>query len=221
LAKRVSKKQNQALIARERGLNVTDQQIAQFRADRRDTLIVEAFLNGKVKVDDVAQWTDIDKATVQDRLLDPVRASWIAKQMDALVGTRLGMVTGALFSRAVASGDPSASRLLYEQYGKLRSKDDAVKKSLNINMNVDYTQFTLEQLEKMAKMEARKLGLTLNDSKTARETVEAEFTPSDIVPRPTDSGTEQEAASGRGDGGKPDSGRPPEHGGTVEATDAD
>lgn len=171
---RVSKRQNQALIARERGLNVTDQQVAQFKADCRDYLIVEAFLHGKVKIDDITEWTEIGKATVRDRLLCPVRAAWISKQLDVLVPTRLGMVMGALFTRAVTSGDPSASRLLLEQYGKLRT-NDVVKRNLNLNVNVDYTQFSIEQLKKMAEQEARAAGLTLNDAKSAREVMEAEF----------------------------------------------
>ena len=102
----------------------------------------------------IAKETDISQATVQHRLLDPVRCAWISRELRKSVETRLGNVIAAVYTRAVSTGDPSAAKMLLELYKQFESTP---QKHLHVHTNL--TGLTDEQLDKMIAQKQRQLNI--------------------------------------------------------------
>jgi hypothetical protein len=141
----VKKRQTAIQKVKERSLVPTPDQVLSYPADEVDKLLAEACLSGFGTFKAMAEFADLDPNMVRERLLDPVRCAWISKYIDELVPTRLGTVLGAVFGRAVSTGDPSSAKMLLQQYKKWTGEE--TKKSVNLNVGVDLGHLTNEQLK--------------------------------------------------------------------------
>jgi hypothetical protein len=135
--------------------DVTPEAVREFGHDHVDMLITEAFLTGQVTVPAVAKFCETSKGVIRHRLLDPVRCAWISERIERLISNRLGNVMASVYARAVGTGDPNAAKFLMQHYGRLRPEE---RRSVNVDISVDYTGFTDEELKKIAEEKARKLG---------------------------------------------------------------
>lgn len=166
-----------------RGLAVTPEEARDFPFDHADILLCEAMMNGAKSYQDLAVEVGVKPDVVKHRLLDPVRCAWISQQLRTGISTRLGNVMAAVYSRAVATGDPRAAKLLLEQFGEL-SKTPQQHQHLHVSM--DLSQVGNDELEELIKERMRKLRIdeearpTSEDSKedpgvSVHEYVDTEF----------------------------------------------
>lgn len=149
------RKKNALQKVKERALIPDPEQVLSFPADEKDYLIAEGCLNGFGSFKAIAEFTELDPKFVRERLLDPVRCAWISQYIDKLIPTRLGAVLGAVFSRAVSTGDTAAATMLLKQYKRWLGED--VKKSVHLNLEgkIDLTNLTDEQLKLYIHEQAR------------------------------------------------------------------
>lgn len=129
----------------ERGLTAPAAEIAQFKPDWDDRLILEAMLNRAMKHADIAQMTGIEEKEVTRRLLDPVRCAYLSQQAVNLVQQRGGLVTAAVYAKAIQTGDPAAARLVLQQLGELVPEHSQVEHR-HAHVHMQYEQMTDEQL---------------------------------------------------------------------------
>lgn len=140
----------------ERALAATPEEVACFPWTHEDVLIAEAMLAGIKSVQDIAAEVGLQPSTLRHRLLDPVRCAWISGQIERSVESRLGQVLGAVYARAVATGDPRSAEMLLRHFGKL--KPDR-RESLNVTVGLDLSSLSPDELQKLVDQKMRKLGL--------------------------------------------------------------
>jgi hypothetical protein len=143
---------------RERALLAAPDEVAVFPYDQLDVLVAEATIRGAKTLQELEDFCGAPAGTIKDRLLDPVRSAWIALQIEKAVGQRLGLINAALFHRAVSTGDPNAAKLLLTQYGKLVA-EPAQRREI-VDVRIDLSGLTTEELKRFAAEKARSLGLT-------------------------------------------------------------
>jgi hypothetical protein len=141
------RKQTALQKVKQRALVPDPEQVLSFPADETDLLLAEGCLNGFGSFKALADFCELEPKFVRERLLDPVRCAWISQYVDKMLPTRMGQVLGAVFTRAVSTGDPSAATMLLKQYKKWLGDD--VKKSVHLNLEgkIDLTNLTDEQLK--------------------------------------------------------------------------
>jgi hypothetical protein len=153
--------------ARERALLADPGEVVAFQWDNLDLLIAEGMIRGAASLVDLEAFCGAPADTLKHRLLDPVRCAWLAQKIESAVGQRLGMVYAALFQRAVSTGDPNAARLLLQQFGKLSA--EPTRRTETLDVRIDLTGLTKDELEKFAKEKARELGLIQPAEYTVKE----------------------------------------------------
>jgi hypothetical protein len=163
----MARKQTAVTRARERALLADPGEVAGFAWDNLDLLIGEAMIRGAASLADLGAFTGAPMDNIKYRLLDPVRCAWLAAKVEQVVGQRLGAIYGALYHRAVSTGDPNAARLLLQQFGKLSA--EPAKRTETLDVKIDLTGLTKDELEKFAKEKARELGLIQPAEYTVKE----------------------------------------------------
>jgi chorismate mutase len=147
-------KQTKALTAiLERGLLATDAEVAAYPFSYDDIMMADCLLQGMNRAE-IAQELGLSASALKERMLDPVRAGWISQQLSKMAEKRIGMVDAAVFAKALATGDPARARYLLERFEKL-----APRKELRVNVNLDFTQLSDEELRAFVQDRKRRQGI--------------------------------------------------------------
>lgn len=142
-----------------RSLRVQPSEADSYAFDHGDILLAEALLAGCRSPTEISEHVGLSTSAVKERLLDPVRCAWLAREIGKAVESRLGNVIGALYARAVRTGDPAAVRLLLQQYGALINPVER-KRVEHLHLSVDLGQMTDEELRAFIKEHQRGLQST-------------------------------------------------------------
>ena len=148
------KKQDLWKTTQTRALDVAEQDVELFRFDPLDIKLAQAMLSGANTVPDLAAEIGAKPIQVRDRLLDPVRCAWISKQLEKVVGDRLGQVMAAVYNRAVRSGDPQAASLLMKKYNRFKPQEHHHK-----HLHMDLSAYDDEMLDKLISQKERNLNI--------------------------------------------------------------
>jgi len=141
----------------ERGLTAPEKEVAQFKPDWDDRLILEAMLNRAMRHEDIAKMTGIPEPEVTKRLLDPVRCAYLSQQAVQVVQQRGGLVTAAVYAKAIQTGDPAAARLVLQQLGELVPEEARVEHR-HSHAHLHFTEMSDEQLSTFIAEKERELG---------------------------------------------------------------
>lgn len=132
---------------KQRALAISPEQVLTFPADERDEILAQGMLNAYGSFQALAEFTEIPKETIRERLLDPVRCAWISQRVDQLIATRTGQVLGAVFTRAISTGDVQAAKMILQQYNKWRGDETQKSVHLNIDAKLDLSHLSDEELQ--------------------------------------------------------------------------
>lgn len=156
----------------ERGLAISAEEAAAFPWDHTDLLIAQSMLMGNhtptmIAEDISTEEKRVKKDMIRQRLLDPLRCAWISQEVGKGVESFFMNVVGALYARAMRTGEPAAVKLLHQLYGKWRQKPKEVRHTHAV---IDFTALSTDELKKYIAEQKRRLG--------GNEVIDAEFTES-------------------------------------------
>lgn len=155
----------------DRAIEVTPGQIAAFPADHIDVELAQACLEGYTTPRRIAEELQLPVKQVRERMLDPVRCGWLSQRIGQLVELRLMSVLGALYARAIRTGEPAAVKLLLDRFGKMLAKP---KEHRHLHAHVDLTALSNDQLQRYIDQRMRELGTTTCE-KGQQMSTDAEF----------------------------------------------
>ena len=139
-----------------RGLTADVAEVAAFPYTHQDILMAQAMIGGAKTIQEIADAAEMNVNTARHALLCPVRCAWISQEIEKAVETRLGSVMGAVYSRAIATGDPRCAEMLLKHYGRLRPDR---KEQLHVHASVDLSGLSNDELKRLIDQKARQLNL--------------------------------------------------------------
>ncbi len=150
-SKRKGRKLSSALNRiQQRSLEVTADDLHLYEPRDIDCEMVQAMLGGAINFKEIAEIINRAETTVSNALRDAVACAWIAKKVNALVHTRIGLVDAAILRKAL-SGDVRAAECIYKRFGAMVNKSIVLTGDLG-----DLSRFTDADLEAITASELKR-----------------------------------------------------------------